>query len=113
MRRVEVALLLSAFPNLSIAHQEDALLSSVFDLGVAGPDNEYGAGRLDLLGAYQWLLASGVAPQTGAPIAAAVHYQRRTRQDGVCSLWREAVLSANTDTAVGGCVAGGGRHDYL
>jgi CSLREA domain-containing protein len=106
-----VALLLSAFPDLIIARQEAALLSSAFDLGAAGPDNEYGAGRLDLLGAYQWLLASGVAPQTGAPIVVNTASDVLA-EDGVCSL-REAVLSANTDTAVGGCVAGGGGDTIL
>jgi len=52
-----LALLLSAYPNLTAAEQEAALLNSVVDLGPAGPDNDFGYGRLDILGAYQWLLS--------------------------------------------------------
>ena len=51
-----LAVLLSAFPNLSPDQQQAALLNSAIDLGPAGPDNTYGYGELDLLRAYQWLL---------------------------------------------------------
>lgn len=51
-----LALLLSAFPGLSVSQQEDAVKFSAFDLGPAGPDDAYGYGRLDVLSAYQWLL---------------------------------------------------------
>ncbi len=47
-----LALLLSAFPNLSALQQETALRSSAVDLGATGPDDIYGYGRLDLLSAY-------------------------------------------------------------
>ncbi len=50
-----LALLLSAYPNLSASQQESALRASAVDLGAAGPDDIYGYGRLDLLAAYQWL----------------------------------------------------------
>jgi subtilisin family serine protease len=50
-----LALLLSAFPDLSADRQQGALESSAVDLGDAGPDNAYGHGRLDALAAYQWL----------------------------------------------------------
>ena len=50
-----LALLLSAFPDLSADRQAAALEGGAVDLGPAGPDNDYGAGRLDVLGAYQWL----------------------------------------------------------
>jgi subtilisin family serine protease len=59
-----LALLLSAFPDLSAAQQQDALLSSAVDLGPAGPDNDFGYGRVDLLAAYQWLVT---APPTPTP----------------------------------------------
>ena len=62
-----LALLLSAYPGLSAAQQEAALLSSAVDLGPAGPDNDFGYGRLDALAAYQWL-ASGSGP-TPTPTA--------------------------------------------
>jgi subtilisin family serine protease len=47
-----LALLLSAFPNLPVDRQESALESSAVDLGVAGPDNTFGYGRVDALAAY-------------------------------------------------------------
>lgn len=50
-----LALLLSAYSNISATQQEDALRYSAFDLGIAGPDDTYGYGRLDLLAAFQWL----------------------------------------------------------
>ncbi len=53
-----LALLLSAFPDLTIAQQENALLRSAVDLGPVGPDNTYGEGRLDVLAAYNSLLGS-------------------------------------------------------
>ena len=59
-----LALLLSAYPNLSAADQESALIQSAVDLGASGPDEVYGYGRLDLLGAYNWL-ASSPTPTPG------------------------------------------------
>lgn len=50
-----LALLLSAFPNLTVAEQEAALLNTVVDLGPVGPDNSFGYGRIDLLQAYKWV----------------------------------------------------------
>jgi len=50
-----LALLLSAYPDLTAAQQENALRASAVDRGVAGPDDIYGFGRLDLLAAYNWL----------------------------------------------------------
>ncbi len=53
-----LALLLSAKPGLTLQQQESILQSSAVDLGPAGPDNDYGYGRLDVLRAYGWLLNS-------------------------------------------------------
>lgn len=47
-----LALLLSAFPNLTVAQLENLLITTAVDLGPTGPDNTYGAGRLDVLAAY-------------------------------------------------------------
>jgi uncharacterized repeat protein (TIGR01451 family) len=44
-----LALLLNAYPTLSTAEQEAALLAGVVDLGAAGPDNTFGRGRIDVL----------------------------------------------------------------
>ncbi len=65
-----LALLLSAFPSLSAAEQESALIQSAADLGAPGPDDVFGNGKLDLLAAYT-LLASAPAPtptDTPAPL---------------------------------------------
>lgn len=50
-----LALLLDAFPDLTVDEQEQALIASAVDLGEPGGDNTYGYGRIDLLAAYQWL----------------------------------------------------------
>lgn len=62
-----LALLLSAYPNLSMEFQEQALKFSAVDLGASGPDDVYGYGRLDLLGAYQWLLSPPSETPTPPP----------------------------------------------
>jgi subtilisin family serine protease len=51
-----LALLLSAFPQLNAERQAEALLAGAVDLGPAGPDNTFGAGRLDVWASYQFLL---------------------------------------------------------
>jgi hypothetical protein len=60
-----LALLLSAHPGIGAAAQEQALLASARDLGLAGADNDYGFGRLDVLAAHQWLNAN--PPPTLSP----------------------------------------------
>jgi len=50
-----LALLLSAYPNLAAVDQERTLINSAVDLGVSGPDDMYGYGRLDILAAFNWL----------------------------------------------------------
>lgn len=57
-----LALLLSYDPDLPEYVQEATLLSSVFDLGLPGPDNDYGYGRLDALAAYFWILEGHELP---------------------------------------------------
>ena len=59
-----LALLLSAYPNLSAADQQNALTYSAVDLGASGPDDVYGYGRLDILAAFHWL-ASNPTPTPG------------------------------------------------
>jgi subtilisin family serine protease len=63
-----LALLLNAFPNLSVAQQETALTWTAVDLGASGPDNTFGAGRIDVLAAYNAVL-NGTLP-TPTPTAA-------------------------------------------
>jgi subtilisin family serine protease len=64
-----LALLLSAFPGLSADQQQSALTSSAVDLGPPGPDNLYGAGRINALGAYQRVASGGAAPTPAPPTA--------------------------------------------
>jgi subtilisin family serine protease len=69
-----LALLLAAHPNLSAADQALALINSAVDLGVVGPDDVYGYGRLDLLAAFNWLAnapTSTPQPPTSTPTTAA------------------------------------------
>lgn len=63
-----LALILSAYPGLSVEEQEAALLRSATDLGEPGADSIYGHGSLDVLGAYRWVQNSSpvVIPETGA-----------------------------------------------
>ena len=59
-----IALLLSAVsPRPSVSQLEAALSSTGRDLGPAGPDNTYGAGRIDVLAAYN-ALKNGAVPTT-------------------------------------------------
>jgi len=62
-----IALLLSAFPNLSVADLRNALTGSVVDLGSAGPDDDFGNGRIDVLGAYNMIAGGTIPTSTPAP----------------------------------------------
>lgn len=55
-----LALLLEAFPDLTAAEQRQVLIDSARDLGPAGFDSRFGAGRLDVFAAYQQL--GGLGP---------------------------------------------------
>jgi subtilisin family serine protease len=59
-----LALLLSAYPGLTVDQQRAALTTTAFDLGAAGADNTFGAGRIDVLAAYNSLAG---APPTDTP----------------------------------------------
>lgn len=64
-----LALLLSAYPNLSVDQQETALINGAADLGADGADNDFGYGRLDVLAAYQAIAGGGGTP---TPTATAI-----------------------------------------
>jgi len=51
-----MALLLSAFPDLTVSELELALKLSALDLGALGEDTAYGSGLIDVSGAYSLLL---------------------------------------------------------
>lgn len=52
-----MALLKSAFPQLTVSETESALKESAQDLGEAGADHNYGYGMINLIGAYNYLLS--------------------------------------------------------
>lgn len=56
-----LALLLDAYPDLTVDQQRQALLDTSHDLGPAGPDNAFGAGLLDVLAAYNSLAGASSA----------------------------------------------------
>jgi subtilisin family serine protease len=62
-----LALLLSAYPGLAVSSQRRALLSAALDLGDPGPDDQFGAGRLDVLAAYHALASGAVPTDTPTP----------------------------------------------
>ncbi|HEX2910297.1 MAG TPA: S8 family serine peptidase [Chloroflexia bacterium] len=62
-----MALLLSYNHNLSVNQLESAMVNTAVDLGVAGPDNIYGAGRIDVLAAYSSLSGTGGSTPTPTP----------------------------------------------
>jgi subtilisin family serine protease len=63
-----LALLLSAYPDLSADQQAAALINTAVDRGPTGPDNTFGYGRLDILAAYHWLQAGGSATPTATAV---------------------------------------------
>jgi len=54
-----MALLVQAFPTAAVEEIEAALLQSAYDLGAAGPDNDYGHGLIDALAAHDLLDSAG------------------------------------------------------
>ena len=50
---------------VTVSLLESALAETAVDLGSTGPDNEYGAGMLNLDEAHAWLLANAGSPQPG------------------------------------------------
>lgn len=62
-----LALLLDAYPAMSVAEQETILLNSAVELGPpAGPDNSFGRGRIDLLAGYESLFDLSVTQSSSA-----------------------------------------------
>jgi len=69
-----VALLKAADPGLQVADLEQFIRYTALDLGTPGPDNIFGAGRIDAYQAVRWALSAGKLEglvkdnQTGIPI---------------------------------------------
>jgi len=94
-----MALLLSAYPEATVAQLEQALQESGQDLGEDGPDNTYGYGLVDLKGAYDKLseiLEQNPSPTGGAsPVANDDSYC--DIQDVAISVAAPGVLGNDTD----------------
>jgi serine protease AprX len=124
-----MGLLLSAYPTLSISKIEVALKEATQDLGAVGPDNTYGYGLLDVLGAYNLLtpLANNdiftIPRNTTAIIAIAdllANDVARGSPIDVNSLALRAAVSArgniitvNADNTITYTPEGGGGPDYF
>jgi uncharacterized repeat protein (TIGR02543 family) len=112
-----LALLLSAFPALTVSQQENALLASAFDLGTPGPDDVYGYGRLDLLAAYNLLVPppppvlTPLAPSgalnawnytfTWSGLPAATHYLLEVRRADDTVVWWQWYTASQAGCAGG------------
>ena len=59
------ALLKQAEPSLTVSELEKLLMLTSIDLGVAGKDNIYGEGRVNIKLALDYLKANGINRQTG------------------------------------------------
>lgn len=57
-----LALLMSAFPTLTGEQLIQALIDSAVDLGMPGPDSDFGYGRLDTLSAFLAIQSGGGSP---------------------------------------------------
>lgn len=58
-----IALLRSAFDTVSVSDLETVLTDTALDLGVAGPDNDYGVGLINALAAYNELTTLLQSPE--------------------------------------------------
>jgi hypothetical protein len=79
--------LLNAFPQLTVEELELALKQSAFDLGISGPDNDFGHGLLDVLAAYQLILN----PVANISVSPASH-QFSTTKEGSLSIPHEFMV---------------------
>jgi serine protease AprX len=93
-----LALLLGALPGLTIDQAQAALTGTALDLGVSGPDPAYGNGRLNVLAAYQWLLAQGPTVDLTGPATVSATVTP-SLSNGTADA---AVHATGDDTATGG-----------
>jgi subtilisin family serine protease len=91
-----LALLLSAYPNLTVAQQQAALVATAQDLGSVGADNAYGNGRIDLLAAYNSV--SGGATPTHTPTSTPTNTATSTPSNTATSTPTSTATSTRTST---------------
>ncbi len=61
-----MAVLKSAFPAATVSQIEAALVASATDLGIAGPDDTFGYGMLNVPMAFEWLVSNLGSSTSGA-----------------------------------------------
>ena len=101
-----LALLLSSYPNLTVDQQRSALVSTAADLGPVGSDNTFGAGRLDVLAAYNSLTSGGsqtptataTSTSTSDPAATATSTPTATATSTSTSTSTATATSTSTST---------------
>ena len=90
-----MALLIGAFPDVTVQELEEALKDSAFDLGDLGPDNDYGYGLIDVMAAYEILLESHTP--NAADLVSIPYVQYNPFEN---SLWVEATTVPSEGTIV-------------
>ena len=96
-----LALLLSAFPYLTVDQQSAALSTTALDLGPVGPDDTFGAGRIDVLAAYNSLI-----PQPVGGIAELPDIARRPASAADASSGDAAALAVGLAVALAALTTG-------
>ncbi len=82
-----MAVLKGAFPEATATQLKSALTETALDLGVGGPDHDYGNGLIDLAAAYDWLalqfdITPGSDPTSFQFSAADVQHRRERGHPG-------------------------------
>jgi hypothetical protein len=95
-----LALLLAAHPNLSAVEQQNLLINSAFDRGIAGPDNVYGYGRLDLLAAFNLLNSGPTATPLPTDTAVPVETETALPTDTAASSPTFTIVPSDTPTSI-------------
>jgi subtilase family serine protease/subtilisin family serine protease len=109
-----VAVLRSIDPTLTVSELESLLTQGVLDLGVAGPDDDFGAGRLDLFTSAQILIGGADRP-TVTVVASSPTAQEAGTVPGVLTVTRTGPVAAELTVryTVGGSATPGADYTAL
>ncbi len=95
------ALMLEAVPFLTVEELKNALMSATVDLGPAGFDTLYGAGRIDAFLAVEEALAHSGDPTDPRPPTNLAAYSDYTTPTSITLTWQDPVYYINGDTLGG------------